>query len=98
MIIGPVGCGKSTLLKAILGEITVSNGIIEVASLDIAYCDQTPWIINGTLRDNVIAFSSFESKWYNTVIHACALDVDIAYLPDGDSSNLGSKGLTLSGG
>lgn len=68
MLIGPVGCGKSTLLKAILGELPVSNGIIEVASLDIAYCDQTPWIINGTLKDNIVAFSTFESEWYNMVL------------------------------
>ena len=36
--------------------------------------------------------------WYETVIHACALESDIAELPQGDLTLVGSAGHSLSGG
>jgi ABC-type multidrug transport system fused ATPase/permease subunit len=44
MIVGPVASGKSTLLKALLGETSSSKGFIHVSTLDIAWCEQTPWL------------------------------------------------------
>ncbi|KAF2688652.1 hypothetical protein K458DRAFT_384833 [Lentithecium fluviatile CBS 122367] len=51
LIVGPVGCGKSTLLKIMLGEVPSVTGTLKVSSQKIAYCDQTPWIMNGTLKE-----------------------------------------------
>ena len=100
MIAGPIGAGKSTLLKAILGELPF-EGNVSVSSKRIAYCAQTPWLLNDSIQQNVCGFSSelaFDEEWYHTVMHACALDEDMGYLPNGDESVVGSRGLTLSGG
>lgn len=98
IVIGPVGCGKSTLLKAILGETPVAEGTVLLSTREMAFCDQTPWLTNQTLQANVTGFSKYDSSWYSSVIRACALDQDLAQLPEGDQSMIGSKGITLSGG
>lgn len=98
MIIGPVACGKSTLLKALLGETPSSQGFVYVSQKEIAFCDQTPWLINASLQKNIIAFSDFDGPWYNSVVHACGLEEDLKTFPNGDHSLIGSKGITLSGG
>ena len=98
ILVGPVGCGKSTFLKGLLGETTRLRGRVAISSPEIAYCDQTPWIMNGTIRDNILSLSSFDAVWYVTVCQACCLDLDIRQMPDGDSTVVGSKGVKLSGG
>lgn len=98
VIIGPVGSGKSTLLKALIGETPSSKGFVYVSSIEAAFCDQTSWIINGTIRDNILGVSTYDQEWYSTVIHACALEPDLHQLPLSDFSIVGSKGITLSGG
>ena len=97
-IVGPVSSGKSSLLKGILGEIPSSKGFVYVDAPQTAYVQQTPWIQHKTFRNNVLGTSLFDKKWYDTVIHACSLDVDIAELPKGDATLVGSSGLSLSGG
>ncbi|KAJ5698548.1 hypothetical protein N7462_000553 [Penicillium macrosclerotiorum] len=98
MLIGPSGCGKSTLLKALLGEIPCADGKVELTSGSVAFCDQTPWHMNGTIKDSIVAMSDFDPKWYSSVIQACALEEDLGQFPRGDSSVIGSKGIALSGG
>lgn len=98
MIFGPVGCGKTTLLNALLGEISASEGEVIAATADFAYCDQTAWIMDGTLKDNIVAFSDFDEKWYQTVLHACALDEDLLHFRNGNDTKLGDQGVNLSGG
>ncbi len=97
-IIGPVGCGKSTLLKAVLGEVPIVEGSIHVASTESAYCEQTPWLINGTIQQSILGVMNFDKQWYGTVIRACALEEDLKVLPQGDLTLIGSKGISLSGG
>lgn len=98
IVVGPVGCGKSTFLKGLLGETTFIQGRVKVLSSQIAYCDQTPWIINGSIRNNIIAESEFQAQWYQSVVRACALDIDMSQLPEGDYTLVGSQGVKLSGG
>lgn len=98
MVVGTVASGKSTLLHALLGETPVSAGLVQLSSHDIAFCDQTPWITNESLRRNVTGFSNFDASWYSAVLYACALEDDIKQFPEGDSCILGSNGITLSGG
>ncbi|PHH92904.1 hypothetical protein CDD83_3735 [Cordyceps sp. RAO-2017] len=99
MIIGPVGCGKSTLLKSLLGEVPhTQDSVVSMPSTSLAYCDQTPWIMNGTVKENITKFSGDDPEYYNTVLTACALNKDLAQLPDGEVSKVGSKGISLSGG
>jgi ATP-binding cassette, subfamily C (CFTR/MRP), member 1 len=98
IVVGSVGCGKSTFLKALLGETSTFNGLVYVKYLEIAFCDQTPWIVNGSIRDNIVGESIFEDAWYNSVVWACALDVDLQQMSNGDATIVGSKGVMLSGG
>ena len=99
IVVGPVGSGKSTLLKAVLGEIPISSGVICVQEgRSISYCDQTPWLRNVSVRENIVAHGAFDGAWYSSVLHACALNQDISQFPDGDSTLVGSGGITLSGG
>jgi len=97
-IIGPVGSGKSTLLKAILGEAPITQGTVQIASDDFALCEQTPWLVNGTIQRSILGTSVFNQEWYNIVIQACALEEDLEQLLRGDQTLVGSKGITLSGG
>ncbi|TGO08777.1 hypothetical protein BTUL_0192g00110 [Botrytis tulipae] len=97
-IIGPVGCGKSTLLKGLLGETPSSKGFIYAKTARTAYVEQSPWIQNGTIQDNILGPSLFDSPWYDQVVRACALEHDIAVLPNGSATRVGSGGISLSGG
>jgi ATP-binding cassette, subfamily C (CFTR/MRP), member 1 len=101
VLTGPIGSGKSTLLRAILGEIPLDTGSIFVSSNNMAYCAQTPWILNIPIQKSVSGLTRGEAikeEWYSKVMHACALDKDMLQLADGDQSIPGSRGLTLSGG
>lgn len=98
MIVGPVSSGKSTLLKALLGETPAAKGLQRSFFTEVAYCSQSPWLVNGTLRANIIHGSDFDPVWYNTVVQACDLETDISTMPLGDETIVGSKGLSLSGG
>lgn len=98
MIVGPVGCGKTTLLKAFLGEVPALSGTIKLFANDVSYCDQSPFHMNGTIRDSITAFSEYDDRWYNSILEACALDEDLRQMPLGDQTQIGSKGIALSGG
>ncbi|EZF09743.1 hypothetical protein H103_08894 [Trichophyton rubrum CBS 288.86] len=98
VIVGPVGCGKSTLLKAILGEVVCLAGVVEVASMNIAFCDQTAWHMNESIKDSIVSVLDLDEKWYATVVRACGLAQDLRQLPRGDQTIVGSKGIALSGG
>ncbi|KAE8344415.1 hypothetical protein BDV24DRAFT_171882 [Aspergillus arachidicola] len=100
VITGRVGCGKSTLLKGMLGEILCSQGSIRRDFQDVAYCDQSPWLRNITIRQNIIgdSNSSFNEQLYDSIIEACALKPDFSQFPEGDRTIIGSNGVTLSGG
>lgn len=100
IVVGPVGSGKSTLCKALLGEIPFSKGsvILSTRFPHVGFCDQTAFLSNKTIRDNIIGFSPFDNERYSEVIEATALEYDFDNLPQGDRTNVGSDGITLSGG
>jgi ATP-binding cassette subfamily C (CFTR/MRP) protein 1 len=98
IVIGPIGCGKSTLLQILLGEGILHSGSVNLSTDDIAYCDQTPFLTNRSIRQNILGASGYDQEWYMSCLRACALDVDIRHFPAGDKSIVGSKGIALSGG
>lgn len=100
MLAGPVGSGKSSLLKGILSEIQLSSGTVTLKDpiSSIAYCDQTAWLRNISVRDNIVGEGQFDERWYASVCYACALNSDISQFPSGDKSLVGSGGIALSGG
>jgi ABC-type multidrug transport system fused ATPase/permease subunit len=84
-ITGPVGCGKSTLLKGLMSETPSSQGFVYSNISEIAFVDQTPWVQNVTIQQNAVGPSILNQAWYDEVVHACALDHDIASMPNRDS-------------
>ena len=97
-IIGAVGSGKSTLLHAILGELPISAGKIEIHGGRLGYSAQKAWIFPATVRQNVIFNHRFDEKRYRKVIQVTALDKDINIWKDGDQTFVGDRGIILSGG
>ncbi len=101
MIIGGLASGKSTLLKAILGEIACDKGSVTVADARIAYCDETAWLPNATIRKAIcghVSRGEEDEEWYHACLQACALNHDLDILPEGDGTKIGSGSTTLSGG
>lgn len=99
-LLGPIASGKSTFLRCLLGEANLLHGLLRVTKngTTVAFCDQTPWLHNGTLRDNVLGPRPYDEKWYRTVIERCQLLEDFARLPNGDLTVVGSDGMNLSVG
>jgi ABC-type multidrug transport system fused ATPase/permease subunit len=100
IVVGPVGSGKSTLCKTLLGEIPFSQGSVVLSTRlpHVGFCDQTAFLSNASIRDNIVGFSPFDNERYSEVIEATALRFDLDRLPQGDRTNVGSDGITLSGG
>ncbi|PTB80416.1 P-loop containing nucleoside triphosphate hydrolase protein [Trichoderma longibrachiatum ATCC 18648] len=98
LLIGPVASGKTTLLKGLLGEVPHSSGRVFLASSRLSWCEQSPWILNQSIRDNIIGYSHFNQDLYDQTVKACELEEDFRQLPQGDFTVVGSKGLALSGG
>lgn len=104
-VVGAVGSGKSSFLSAILGEMEPLHGskvhVTRPAGVKtgfVAYCSQTPWVVNATLRDNILFGRNFDQERYDEVVEACALLDDLVVLPAGDSTEIGERGINLSGG
>lgn len=100
---GPTASGKSTLAKCILGESNMSQGEVCVSSKSIAYCAQSTWLPNTTIRDAITCFSRAASgdqdeEWYAEVLRVCCLQEDLKAMSQGDQTSIGSRGMKLSGG
>ncbi|KAH7182283.1 putative ABC multidrug transporter [Fusarium flagelliforme] len=100
IVCGPIASGKSTLCQAMLGEVPFFKGSIQlgIPYSSIAYCAQTPFLSNGTVRSNIVGFAPLDPHRYSEVIHATMLDIDFQSMDLGDQLVIGSNGITLSGG
>ena len=96
--VGPVGSGKTIFLKSLLGEANIVDGSILINKGPIAYCQQTPWLCNETIRENITGQGEVDETWYRSVLNYCYLLDDLEDLPDGDKMLAGSYGSKLSGG
>ncbi|KAF7856926.1 hypothetical protein EAF04_009686 [Stromatinia cepivora] len=96
-VIGGVGSGKSSLLAALAGDMRKTKGEM-IMGADRAFCPQYAWIQNATVRDNILFGKDMNKSWYNKVIDACALRPDLDMLPNGDQTEIGERGITVSGG
>ncbi|XP_078067709.1 ATP-binding cassette sub-family C member 5-like isoform X3 [Mustelus asterias] len=96
-ICGSVGSGKSSLISAILGQLILLEGTVAVRG-NFAYVAQQAWLLNTSLRDNILFGKSYEEERYNNVLEACCLYPDIESLPYGDMTEVGERGANLSGG
>ena len=100
-IVGEVGSGKSCLLNAILNNLSVyskyPNKNIKTGGI-IGYVRQNPWILNDTVRNNILFFKEMDEEKYNKIISLCELGQDIKLLSGGDMTEIGERGANLSGG
>ncbi|KAJ5650852.1 ABC transporter integral membrane type 1 [Penicillium longicatenatum] len=96
-VIGTVGCGKTSLLSALAGDMRVTEGHVRMSTTR-AFCPQYAWIQNTSVRNNILFGKEYDETWYNDVIDACALVPDMKVLPNGDSTEIGERGITVSGG
>uniref|UniRef100_A0A8C7YZ28 Multidrug resistance-associated protein 1 n=1 Tax=Oryzias sinensis TaxID=183150 RepID=A0A8C7YZ28_9TELE len=96
-VVGHVGSGKSSLLSALLGEMDKMEGSVSVKG-SVAYVPQQAWILNATLKNNIVFGQKRKEAWYHRVVEACALHQDLEILPAGDETEIGEKGVNLSGG
>ncbi|KAG1776049.1 P-loop containing nucleoside triphosphate hydrolase protein [Suillus placidus] len=112
-VLGRVGSRKSSLLSSIIGDMRKTEGEVALFR-NVAYAAQNPWILSATVRDNILFSHEYDEVFYNLVIEgmyminyvrfgltfsiACALKPDLELLSQGDLTEVGEKGITLSGG
>ncbi|KAJ9087834.1 hypothetical protein DSO57_1029153 [Entomophthora muscae] len=96
-VVGRVGSGKSSFISAILGDMNKLDGNVAVRG-KVAYVPQQPWIINATVQDNITFGHRFDPEFYEETISACALKPDLEMLASGDQTEIGERGINLSGG
>ncbi|XP_055306876.1 ATP-binding cassette sub-family C member 4-like [Sitodiplosis mosellana] len=96
-VIGPVGAGKSSLLQAILRELPLQAGSINVNG-SISYASQEPWVFAASVRQNILFGEEYDREHYNAVIRTCALEKDFEQFENGDLTIVGERGASLSGG
>jgi len=101
-IIGEVGSGKTCLLNAFINNLQVfsknnENGNIKLSG-KISFVSQNPWILNTSVEENILFFNPKDEERYKKVVSICQLEPDFDTLPKGDKTEIGEKGLNLSGG
>jgi len=113
IIAGPTGSGKTSLLMALLGEMNLLSGSVHLPggyvreklkpredglTDSVAYCAQQAWLVNDTIKQNIVFASPWNRARYEAVIEACALRKDLEVLESGDATLVGEKGIVVSGG
>lgn len=96
VITGVIGSGKSSLLHALAGEMRLDSGEVTIDGSHLM-CGE-PWVQNATIRENILFGSIYDEKLYRQVIYACSLQQDLDSFDAGDFTEVGERGITLSGG
>ena len=97
MVVGPVACGKSSLLMGILGELKISAGTVLVEG-EVSFASEEPWIISGTIKENILMGNPLVEDLYTATLNSCALMPDLEIFGNGDETYVGDRAITLSGG
>lgn len=96
VITGLIGSGKTSLLNALAGFMKRVDGSVDVNG-SLLLCE-TPWIQNATVRENILFGEEFDQEKYDSILFACSLESDLEILPAGDKTEIGERGINLSGG
>ena len=111
VITGPVGAGKTTLLRVLLGLLPKQAGRLYWNDQEIAepgnflvppqaaYTPQIPQLFSTSLRDNLLLGIDVETpEKLQEAIATAVFEQDIAAMPDGLETLVGTRGFRLSGG
>jgi ABC-type multidrug transport system fused ATPase/permease subunit len=114
LIVGPTGSGKTSMLMALLGEMHQVQGSVHLPggyarehlktnpetglTESVAYCAQEAWLLNDSIKQNIVFGSGWDEHRYHAVLLHSALMTDLAILPEGEQTLVGEKGMMLSGG
>jgi ABC-type multidrug transport system fused ATPase/permease subunit len=96
-IVGEVASGKTTLATGLLSLLTCSNGTVKIGG-STALVAQQPFVMNDTVRNNIVFHDTFDEERYDRAVDACALKPDFKAFVNGDQTEVGEKGVTISGG
>ncbi|GMS78807.1 hypothetical protein PENTCL1PPCAC_982, partial [Pristionchus entomophagus] len=96
-VMGSVGAGKSSLLSAIAGSMHLQSGSFNRRG-SVALVSQQTWLMNTTVRENILFGREFEASRYQKIVKACELEHDFAVPADGDQTIVGENGSLLSSG
>lgn len=96
-VVGGVGSGKTSFLASLAGEMRKINGNAVVGG-SISYCPQNAWIQNATVEANITFGQELDEEKFKRVIEACSLRHDLLVLPNGRYTQIGERGINLSGG
>ena len=108
--VGESGAGKSTVIKLLMGFLKPSDGVIQIDDAElgdinlnsyydyVTYVSQEVPIFDGTLRENVVFDKKVSDEKIMKVLHDVCLDSLLERLEDGLETQLGERGVRLSGG
>ena len=98
-ILGQTGSGKSVLINSIMNNFTLlSNRNSVIVNGTISYDPQQAWVMNDTIKNNILFFNEMDNERYNNVIKVCQLLPDFESFPKKDENEISSSGGNLSGG
>eukprot|EP00924_Labyrinthula_sp_SR-Ha-C_P010690 maker-scaffold_49-snap-gene-1.100-mRNA-1 protein AED:0.02 eAED:0.02 QI:0/0.25/0.2/1/1/1/5/96/1383 len=100
-LIGRVAQGKSSFVSAVLEEMPLKSGDIKKSDAllsSIGYCSQEAFIFNATVRENILFKKPYNKERYQQALKASCLESDLQIFPAGDLTEIGERGVTLSGG
>ncbi|WP_298575638.1 thiol reductant ABC exporter subunit CydD [uncultured Luteimonas sp.] len=99
-LVGPSGAGKSSLLEALVGWIPAAEGRLQLpAGARIALAGQRPWIFRGTLADNIrLGDPDADDAAVQAAAEAAQVAQFARRLPQGLETQVGERGVGLSGG
>ncbi|KAL1748165.1 hypothetical protein HDZ31DRAFT_30137 [Schizophyllum fasciatum] len=109
LVTGPTASGKTALLMAVLGEMTLLQGRLVLDKNphrvdehglmhSISYAAQSPWLRHQSIKENILFGYPYDEARYKEVVECCALKPDLRMLEDGDATEIGARGVSLSGG
>lgn len=93
----PVNKSRKDQIKKKIIDFNISASPITVSG-SLSYVQQQPWIQNMTIRNNIIFGEPYDEVKYNHAISICELERDLEILPSRDLTEIGEKGINLSGG
>ena len=104
MIVGKIGSGKSSLMQALLGEMKTLKGSNSAIPSSrkykgrVAYLGQKPWIMNATVKQNILLGKEYNEDFFNKCLRYAALEDDLTHWEKGVDHIVGKQGVALSGG